>query len=96
MILITGAVSVRPEHLERAERLCVEHSQRSRAEPGCLQHTVHRDLEDGHRLVFVERWEDQAAVDAHFAVEASRTFVAAVSAMASEAPTIEIYDATRL
>ena len=96
MILITGAVSVRPEHLDEAERICVEHCQRSRAEPGCLHHKVHRDLEDELRLVFVEHWEDRASVDAHFAVPASHDFVEAVTAMASEPPTIEIYETTRL
>lgn len=94
MIIITGAVSVAPEHLDEAERLCVEHSARSRTEPGCLDHRVHRDLEDGHRLVFLERWADQASVDAHFAVEASLEFVRAVSAMASEPPTMEIFEVT--
>jgi quinol monooxygenase YgiN len=46
--------------------------------------------------VFVEHWEDRASVDAHFAVPASHDFVEAVTAMASEPPTIEIYETTRL
>jgi quinol monooxygenase YgiN len=96
MILITGAVSVRAEHGEEAARLCIEHSRRSRLEPGCLHHAVHRDLEDEHRLVFVEHWTDRAAVEAHFAVPASIDFVMALSALAAASPTIEIYDATRV
>ena len=96
MILITGALSVRAEHGEEAARLCIEHSRRSRSEPGCLHHAVHRDLEDEHRLVFVEYWADQAAVDTHFAVPASLEFVKAVTALASESPTIEIYNATHV
>ena len=96
MIVITGSVRVRSEHAGEAARLCVEHSQRSRAEPGCLHHAAHRDLEDDDRIVFVELWADRAAVDAHFAVPASAEFVGAVSAMAAEPPTIEIYEATRL
>ena len=96
MILITGAVTVRPEHVDEAERLCVEHCRRARAEPGCLHHTAHRDLEDEHRLVFVEHWADRAAVDAHFAVPASLEFVNALGALAADRPTIEIYEVTRL
>ncbi|HSL56996.1 MAG TPA: putative quinol monooxygenase [Acidimicrobiales bacterium] len=92
MIIITGAVSVRPEHDDEAVRLCIEHSRRSRTEPGCLHHAVHRDLEDDRRLVFLERWADRDAVDAHFAVPASLEFVTAVSALASEPPTLEIHD----
>jgi len=96
MIIITGAVSVRPEHGEEAARLCIEHSRRSRAEPGCLHHAAHRDLEDEHRIVFVEYWADRASVDSHFAVPASLEFVEALGALAAEPPTIEIYDANRL
>ena len=34
------------------------HVRRSRTEPGCLFHAVHRDVEEPLRLVFVERWVD--------------------------------------
>lgn len=92
MIVITGAIVVRPEHREEAERLCVEHSVRSRAEPGCLHHAAHRDLENEHRIVFVERWQDRSAVDAHFAVPESGAFVQAVSALAAEPPTMDVLE----
>jgi quinol monooxygenase YgiN len=36
---------------------------------------VHRDAEDPNRLFFFEEWADQASVDTHFAVPASREFV---------------------
>jgi quinol monooxygenase YgiN len=48
------------------------------------------------RLVFVEQWADRAALLAHFAVPASRDFVAALRPLASSTATIEIYDATQL
>ncbi len=92
MILITGAVVVRPDHLAEAERLCVEHSRRSRAEPGCLHHAAHRDLEDGNRVVFVEQWADQAAVDAHFAVPDSLEFVEAIRRLAAEPPSMQVLE----
>lgn len=92
MILITGSVVVRPEHLAEAERLCVEHSVRSRSEPGCLHHAAHRDLEDARRIVFVERWADRAAVDAHFAVPASLAFVQAIGGLAAESPSMQVMD----
>lgn len=92
MILITGSVVVRPEHLAEAERLCVEHSVRSRAEPGCLHHAAHRDLEDECRIVFVERWEDRAAIDTHFAVPESLEFVQAVGALVAEPPSMQVME----
>lgn len=94
MIVITGSVVARPETLSELRRMAVEHSRRSRGEPGCLSHAVHVDCEDPHRLVFVERWADAASVKAHFAVPASGAFVQAAARLAAGPPTLEIYDAT--
>lgn len=93
MIVITGSIRARPEHVDALLALGLEHVRRSRAEPGCLAHAVHRDVEDPLRLVFVEQWADAAAVAAHFALPASQGFVAQAARMASEAPRIEVFDA---
>jgi quinol monooxygenase YgiN len=94
MILVTGSVQARPEHLAEVLALGVEHVRRSRAEPGCLLHTVHQDVEDPNRVVFVEHWQDADALRTHFAVPASGDFVTALAALSDGNPTIDIYDAT--
>jgi quinol monooxygenase YgiN len=96
MILVTGSVVAHAETLDEVRRLSLEHVHRSRTEPGCIFHAVHLDCENPLRLVFVEQWADRAALFAHFAVPASREFVAALRPLASETATIEIYDATKL
>jgi quinol monooxygenase YgiN len=96
MIVVTGSVTARQDSFEEARRLSLEHVHRSRAEPGCTSHAVHVDCENPLRLVFIEQWADRAALAAHFAVPASRDFVRALGALAAGAPTIEIYDATKL
>ena len=78
MIIITGSATIRPEHFDAALKLGIEHSARSRAEPGCIAHNCHVDAEDSARIVFVEEWADMAAVKTHFAVLESGEFVAAV------------------
>ena len=93
MILITGAILARPETAAEVRQLALAHVRRSRAEPGCLSHDVHLDAEDPLRFVFVERWEDAAAVRAHFAVPDSRAFARAVGALAAEPPVMHIYQA---
>ena len=93
MILITGHVILTPEHRERMVALGAEHSARSRAEPGCLAHHCHIDVENPDRLVFVEEWADMAAVRAHFAVPASGAFVAEMRALSPQPPVIRIYAA---
>lgn len=93
MILITGHVVMTPENAERMIALGAEHSARSRAEPGCLAHHCHVDVEDALRLVFVEEWESIDAVRTHFAVPASGAFVAEMRALSPQSPVIRIYGA---
>jgi quinol monooxygenase YgiN len=96
MILVTGSVTARPERLAEALALSLEHVHRSRTEPGCLAHAVHHDAENPQRLMFVERWADRAALDAHFAVPASRAFGKALAGLAAVPPDLQIYEATQV
>ncbi len=93
MIIITGTVQARPDSIDELIRLSLEHVRRSRAEPGCISHAVHRDVEDDIRLVFVERWADKDAVQAHFAVPESGAFVRALRDLVAGPPSIELYEA---
>lgn len=94
MILVLGHVTTRPEQFDEMLRLSQAHVVRSRAEPGCLAHAVHRDTEHPWRLVFVEQWTDMAALQAHFRVAGTREFAKALSAMAAEPPGVQLFDAT--
>lgn len=94
MILVTGSIQARPESIDELLALSLEHVRRSRREPGCRSHAVHRDVENPLQLVFLEEWEDRAALAAHFAVPASRAFVKAASALAVGAPSLNIFEAT--
>ncbi len=96
MILITGSIVAKSDTFDTLRSKGIEHSRRSRAEPGCLAHNVHLDCENALRLVFVEKWQDAAAVTAHFRVKASIDFVTEARALAAEPPVIEIYDTTKL
>lgn len=41
----------------------------TRREPGCLDYAAHLDPADPRRVLFYERWADQAALDRHWASE---------------------------
>ncbi|MEK8029447.1 putative quinol monooxygenase [Ideonella sp. DXS29W] len=94
MIIILASVVAAAGRIDEALALSQEHVERSRAEPGCLAHAVHRDTEDPHRLVFVEQWQDMAALQAHFAVPASREFAKALSTMTTQPPELSLFDAS--
>lgn len=96
MVLVIGSVIVKDGQLQHAIALSQEHVARSRKEPGCKAHAVHQDTENPNRLVFVEQWSDQVALAEHFKVPASRAFVKALSALATTAPSMSIYEAAEL
>jgi len=93
MIIVTGTLQARADSVDELRRLALEHVVRSRAEPGCLEHGVAVDVNDGLRLVFFERWADRAALDAHFRLPASREFVAGAARLSAQPPQIRIYAA---
>ncbi len=96
MILITGSIVARPDTFDALLKASLEHVHRSRAEPGCISHDVHVDCENPRRLVFVEKWQDKAAVAAHFKVKGSNDFVSAARQWGAEPPAIEIFDTTKI
>ncbi len=93
MIIVTGTVLGTPETIDELIRLSLEHVRRSRTEPGCVSHAVHRHVEEPLRLVFVERWADKASLLAHFRVPASGEFVQAAAKLVAEPPEMDIFEA---
>ena len=93
MIIISASFTVSPADREEILALCIEHSARSRTEPGCISHHIHADCEDPARLFFHEEWQDEAAVAAHFAVPESADFVKRLTALLGTRPEIGIYRA---
>ncbi|MEO0983670.1 MAG: putative quinol monooxygenase [Pseudomonadota bacterium] len=93
MIIVIGSIEATPEGRAEILRLSLEHVQRSRAEPGCIDHRVSVDCENERRFVFVEYWADMDALKTHFAVSASGDFVRKASALAASEPEIKIFEA---
>jgi quinol monooxygenase YgiN len=94
MIIVTGDLIAEAAAFEPLRRMSLEHVHRSRAEPGCLHHSVQVDCENPLRLVFVELWADAAALKRHFGVPASREFSRAAAKLANAPPTLQIYEAS--
>jgi quinol monooxygenase YgiN len=96
MIIVTGTVLARADNFDDILTLSTAHVLRSRAEPGCISHAVHRDTETPLRLHFVERWTDMAMLKAHFVVPESRKFGAALAQLGAEPPSMTLYDASEI
>ena len=93
MIIVTGSIRSQPDRIGDLLTISLQHVHRSRLEPGCLRHTVHRDVEDPLTLVFVEHWQDRESLVTHFTVTESGHFVNEAISMSTSAPTIDIYEA---
>lgn len=94
MIIVSGSVVAQAAHLDALVASSLEPVHRSRGEPGCLSHAVHRDAENPLRPMFFEAWADRAALSAHLAVLASRAFARSVGALAAEPPPMTVCEAT--
>ena len=95
MIIVTGYAIARTENRDEMLRLSLEHVQRSRLEPGCIEHGVYVDAENPLKLHFYERWADLAAIKAHFAVPESRAFAKQLRALAADPGQMHVYEAER-
>ncbi len=96
MLIVTGSATARPDSIAEMTAPALEHVHRSRAEPGGISHEVHIDAENPLRLTFLERWADDAALAAHFAVPASKDFVRRLRELSASSGAIEIYHTTRV
>ncbi len=60
--------TILPDRLAEFERALIDNARQTRqAEPGCQQFDICRDPADGTHLFLYERYDDQAAIDAHLA-----------------------------
>jgi len=77
-IKIVATLVVKPE--SRAELLAVFRDlvAKSRTEAGNLRYDLHQDVQNENRFVFVETWQDQAAVDSHNASAHFQSFLQAI------------------
>lgn len=65
--------------------------EQTRAEQGCLGYAAHVHAEDPCRVLFQERWEDQGALDRHWASEHLATFREHAASRLAVAPTLTFW-----
>lgn len=93
MIIVWGSVAAAEGCVAELLEISLDHVRRSREESGCIDHGAYIDAENPARVVFFEKWADEASLRRHFAVPESRDFVRKAATLATEAPIIEIFDA---
>lgn len=69
MIYVIATIAIKPEKREEtlaAARVAIAATQQ---EKGCISYDLHESVTQPGTFVFVERWENRAAVDAHMNAE---------------------------
>jgi quinol monooxygenase YgiN len=65
MISIIAKNVVKADQVKAFQDLARELVAETRKEKGCIAYALNQDLKDPTVLTFIERWDDQAAIDAH-------------------------------
>ncbi len=94
MIIVVGSIVAKPDTFAEVQRLGLEHTRRSRTEPGCVSHDIHVDCENAMKLTFIEKWADAATLSAHFKVKESIAFVTRARELSASPPVMEIFEAS--
>lgn len=64
-ITVVATITLLPGSRDVAEEALRKAVVRSRKEPGCYQYQLHEDSERPDKLVMIERWRDEAALQDH-------------------------------
>lgn len=92
MICVAVTYLIREGHEDEAIEYFRQLAPATRAEPGCRQYEVHRSPSDPRRFFLYERYEDQAALDAHRAADHFQRYVVNGLFPIVEKRTPEIYE----
>ncbi|MCZ8186043.1 MAG: putative quinol monooxygenase [Beijerinckiaceae bacterium] len=88
-VIVIARLKTRADRREAwiaAARTCIEET---RKEPGCLSYDMHESVTEPGRFVFVEQWQDRAALERHMTLPHLQTLVAMAAGCVAEAPSIE-------
>lgn len=93
IVIVIGEVVAKPGHFDALFAAGRAHSARSRAEAGCISHDCYADPDNALKMMFIEQWQDDAALNAHFKTPGVAELVAAITAHAERRGTIRVFSA---
>ncbi len=86
MIVVTGRVQVPPRHRDRFLEIAATMCRASRDDAGCLGYRFYEDAEQPGRFVFIEEWQDDEALQAHFRQPHTGAFMGELPGLLGEPP----------
>ncbi len=89
MIVVVAHARVKPEAREQAVAAARKMRDASLQEEGCQEYGFWFAFDDENELLVFERWDDQAALDAHFQTPHLAEFAQAIPTWVDGAPDIK-------
>lgn len=92
MIVVSGFIEVDPTDHAKAAELMRTVAAETAKEEGSISYAFYADLEVEGKFRVFEEWQDQAAIDAHFASDHMATFMASLGELDVKGTSIDRYE----
>ena len=92
MIVVLVRVEAHADSVSSLKEAMQAMERASRAEAGCQDYVFTTEINDPTVMRIVERWDDMAALEKHFATPHMATFNAAIQGLASRSMDVKVYE----
>jgi quinol monooxygenase YgiN len=92
MVKLIARIDVKPGHEEVVAAALRELAPPSQAEAGCIRYEVCRVKDDATKLLVLEEWESQAALDEHMATPHFQAFAGKIGEALAGPPSLEFIE----
>jgi len=82
-ISVAATIDIQPEHRVTVIQALLAAVVATRREDGCEHYALHQDVDHPDRVMMLERWRDEASLDAHAQGTAFRTLTHAIDGKAT-------------
>lgn len=94
MLVVHATFPIDPDHDDEARERIETLAERSRNEDGIIEYQVATDIDDQNVFRFFEKYEDEAAFEAHAETDHFQEFAAALPDLLAGEPTVTQFDVT--
>ena len=91
MLIVIGDATAAPGRRDELVAAARAVAAATRADRGCLAYSFAADLEDENRILGIEVWADQAALDAHMDHDHTRDFLRVAPGLVAGEPVISFH-----
>lgn len=92
MLVVVGAILIKPEMREEILKVTTRMAVASRAEVGCISYRFNAALEEPNTIFAFEEWESEEALTLHFQTEHMKEFRAALPGLVVGRAEVKRYD----